>query len=80
MPTIPVDFKSAPQSCTVAPGQIRDLRRHQGEPLVTNRIAFWLMVVLAGASAADVILNDGQSLFFLARKFLNLIEWVAFWR
>jgi len=47
---------------------------------VTNRIAFWLMVVLAGASAADVILNDGQSLFFLARKFLNLIEWVAFWR
>jgi hypothetical protein len=47
---------------------------------VTNGIALWLIVILAGAGLADFTLNDGQSLFFLARKFLNLIEWVAFWR
>ena len=47
---------------------------------MTNRIALWLIVILAGAILADLTLNDGQSLFFLARKFLNLIEWVAFWR
>jgi hypothetical protein len=47
---------------------------------VTNRVALWLILIIAGASLADFTLNDGQSLFFLARKFLNLIEWVAFWR
>jgi hypothetical protein len=47
---------------------------------MTNRIALWLIIILAGAILADFTLNDGQALFFLARRFLNLIEWVAFWR
>ncbi|CAN1569392.1 hypothetical protein MCELHM10_03101 [Paracoccaceae bacterium] len=54
-------------------------RAHRG-PDMTNRIALWLIIILAGAILADFTLNDGQALFFLARRFLNLIEWVAFWR
>jgi hypothetical protein len=38
---------------------------------LTNLIAFWLIVLILGAGAA---------LYFLARKFLDLVEWVAFWR
>ena len=52
---------------------------HRG-PDMTNRIALWLIIILAGAILADVTLNDSQSLFFLARRFLLLIEWVVFWR
>ena len=52
---------------------------HRG-PHVTNRVALWLILILAAASLADVTLNDGLSLQFLARKFLDLIQWVVFWR
>lgn len=47
---------------------------------MTNRVALWLILILAAASLADVTLNDGLSLQFLARKFLDLIQWVVFWR
>ncbi len=47
---------------------------------MTDRIAVWLAVVIAAAIAADLALNDGAALFFLAQKFLDLIEWVVFWR
>jgi hypothetical protein len=47
---------------------------------LTNRIALWLGLLLLAASGVDYALNDGSTLFFLARKFLELIEWVAFWR
>ncbi|MFN6924296.1 MAG: hypothetical protein ACK4P8_01450 [Tabrizicola sp.] len=47
---------------------------------MTNRIALWLALLIAAGIAADFTLNDGTALFFLARKFLDLIEWVAFWR
>ncbi len=47
---------------------------------MTNRIALWLIVIIVSAGLADLTLNDGQSLFFLARKFLILIDWVVFWR
>jgi hypothetical protein len=47
---------------------------------LTNRIAVWLAVVISAAIAADLALNDGAALFFLAQKFLGLIEWVVFWR
>jgi hypothetical protein len=42
---------------------------------VTDRIAVWLAVVIAAAIGADLALNDGAALFFLAQKFLKLIEW-----
>jgi hypothetical protein len=47
---------------------------------LTNRIAFWLALVLLAAGLADWQLNDGAGLLFLARRFLGLIEVVAFWR
>jgi len=48
--------------------------------VVTDRIAVYLGVVLALAMGADVVFNDGIALMFLAHKFLDLVEWTAFWR
>ncbi len=47
---------------------------------LTNRIALWLGLVLLAGIGADLAFNDAAALVFLARKFLELIEWVAFWR
>jgi hypothetical protein len=47
---------------------------------LTNRIALWIGLVLLAAIIADLTLNGGAALIFLMRKFLDMIEWVAFWR
>ncbi|WP_167767014.1 hypothetical protein [Jannaschia formosa] len=47
---------------------------------MTNRIALGLALLIAALVLADVLLNDGEALFFLARRMLRLIELVAFWR
>ena len=47
---------------------------------MTNRIALWIGLVLLAAIIADLTLNGGAALIFLVRKFLDMIEWVAFWR
>jgi hypothetical protein len=47
---------------------------------MTNTIALVLLILIAAAVGADLAANDGAALFFLTRKFLDLIEWVAFWR
>ena len=47
---------------------------------VTDRIALWLGLILAAASLADLALNGGSALMFLLRKFLDLVDWLAFWR
>ena len=47
---------------------------------MTNGIALGLGLVLALAIGADLALNDGQALMFTARKLLDLVDWVAFWR
>jgi hypothetical protein len=47
---------------------------------LTNRIALGLGLILVAGMLADYGFNGGAGLFFLARKFLDLIEWVAFWR
>ena len=46
---------------------------------LTNTIALWLGLFLLCSIIADLALNGGTALLFLARKFLGLIEWVAFW-
>jgi hypothetical protein len=46
---------------------------------VTNTIALWLGLLIVAAGAADLAFNSGIALEFLARKFLDLIEWVDFW-
>ncbi len=47
---------------------------------MTDRIALYLGLVLAGLIAVDLVLNGGEILLFLARKFINLMDWVEFWR
>jgi len=46
---------------------------------MTNRVALWLAILILIALIADYLLGYGATLF-LARQFLDLIEWVAFWR
>lgn len=47
---------------------------------MTNRVALWLFLILTAGILSDLFLNDGSALFFLAQKFLGLIERVVFWR
>jgi hypothetical protein len=47
---------------------------------MTDRVALFLGLVIAAAIALDLLANDGTALAFTARKFLALVEWVAFWR
>jgi hypothetical protein len=46
---------------------------------VTNRIAFPLAGLLAALVALDLALGLGGSLF-VARRFLAVLDWLAFWR
>ena len=47
---------------------------------MTNRTSIYLGLIICGAVIADFVLNDGQASLFLARKFVDLLDWVAFWR
>ena len=47
---------------------------------LTDRIALWLAAVLILLIGADFLITGGATLLFLARKFLDLMDWVAFWR
>jgi hypothetical protein len=46
---------------------------------VTNRIAFPLAGLLVALLALDLALGLGGSLF-LARRFIAVLDWMAFWR
>ena len=47
---------------------------------MTNQIALYLAALLALAIGADLIFNGGVADMFMMRKFVDLVEWVAFWR
>ena len=47
---------------------------------MTNRIAITLAIGIVGAILFDLLLLDGQASAFLSRKFIDLINLVAFWR
>ena len=47
---------------------------------ITNRIAIIFAFVIIVALVLDAFLNGWAASTFLARKFLNLIDWVTFWR
>lgn len=47
---------------------------------MTNVVALILGLVIAAAIGTDFAINDGLATDFMARKFLALVEWVAFWR
>lgn len=47
---------------------------------MTNRLALVLGVLIVTGIVADLLFNDGSGVTFLARKFSDLIEWLAIWR
>lgn len=47
---------------------------------MTNRLASLLALLLLAAILLDVWLFGSEHLVFLGKKFLELIEWMAFWR
>ncbi len=47
---------------------------------MTNSIAIGLGLVILSAVAVDAVLYGWDHLIFLAKKGVELIEWMAFWR
>lgn len=47
---------------------------------MTNSIAIGLGILVLGGLGIDAFLTGGEGLMFLARKGLDLLEWIAFWR
>jgi hypothetical protein len=47
---------------------------------MTNTIALYIGITIVLAMGLDLVANDGAALMFLARKFVALVDWVAFWR
>lgn len=47
---------------------------------MTNTGALILGLLLIAAFAVDVTLYGSEHLIFLAKKFTDMLEWMAFWR
>lgn len=47
---------------------------------MTNRIALALVVLVVGFVFVDAAWLHLDAPLFLARKFADLVEWLAFWR
>ena len=47
---------------------------------MTDRIALWLFLILLAGVLADLFLNQGHALLYLAQDGLSLVDWVVFWR
>jgi hypothetical protein len=47
---------------------------------MTDRIAIFLGAIILAVLAYDFLANQGAIAFFLALKFLDLVEYLAFWR
>jgi hypothetical protein len=47
---------------------------------MTNGVAIFLGLVIAAVLAYDGLFNEWQVFTFVMRKFLDLTEYIAFWR
>jgi hypothetical protein len=47
---------------------------------MTNPLAIFLGLLVTILIITDIVLTDGLTLLFLARKFTEFTEWMAFWR
>lgn len=47
---------------------------------MTTKIALWLGGIILALVALDFFAFGGEYLLFLARRWLELLEYVAFWR
>ena len=55
-------------------------RSHLNGADMTNRIAIVLALIIIALVVLDWRMADWANSLFLARKFAELLEWVAFWR
>jgi hypothetical protein len=46
---------------------------------MTDRLALILGIVVVCAGVADLTLNGGEAMFFLARKVVTFIDYLVFW-
>lgn len=47
---------------------------------MTNRIALVLALMIIAALAIDIFVYGSAHMIFLGKKFLEFLEWIAFWR
>lgn len=47
---------------------------------MTNKLALYLGIIVIAALAVDAVLHGWFYSLFLAKKFVDLIEYLAFWR
>ena len=47
---------------------------------MTNGLSVFLGVIIMGALAYDAFANDWQGFMFMMRRFVDLTEYLAFWR
>ena len=47
---------------------------------MTNSIALTLALVVIGLIAGDMYYQSGEASLFVAKKFADMLEWMAFWR
>ena len=80
-PTSPPEPKPAPLGAGAGPWQA-GVGRHGAAAGAdeSNRSAAWLAGLILLALGLDAVLNGGRGAFFLALRFADLLNWVAFWR
>jgi len=49
-------------------------------PPMTNRLALTIFALIVVAVLADQALNGGAAGVFLMRKFIDMVEYLSFWR
>ncbi|RZO35576.1 MAG: glyceraldehyde-3-phosphate dehydrogenase [Rhodobacteraceae bacterium] len=47
---------------------------------MSNRSWLILFLGIVALFTGDIFISDGETLLFLGRRVLVLIEWIAFWR
>ncbi len=47
---------------------------------ITNKLAIYLCIILFVLVAMDAVIFGWANTAFLARKFLDLVAWIKFWR
>ncbi|NIY73335.1 hypothetical protein HCZ30_12945 [Marivivens donghaensis] len=47
---------------------------------MSNKVAIWIAVLALLAIAVDNFYYGGSGIFFLMRKFIDLIDYFQFWR
>ncbi len=47
---------------------------------MTNRLTFLIAAWALGFLVLDLLYDNGDHALFLAKKFMDLLNWAAFWR